>query len=84
MTSVVLSWRYATKNPSCIRILARPYPSRLVHVFASTRYRASPFSLQAQYKFLSSKGKTAPAMTFLTLKTLRPLWSQLLTKEARG
>jgi len=34
--------------------------------------------MNAQYKFLKSKGKSQPAMLFLVLKTLRPLWSKLL------
>ena len=34
--------------------------------------------LNAQYEFLSSKGKAGTARAFWVLKTLRPLWSKLL------
>eukprot|EP01135_Chromosphaera_perkinsii_P007534 Nk52_evm18s913 gene=Nk52_evmTU18s913 len=40
-------------------------------------FLAEPF-LDAQYKFLSGKGKTQPAMLFWVLKATRPLWSKLL------
>jgi len=40
-------------------------------------FLSTPF-LQAQYKFLQSKGKTQQAMVFWLLKTLRPLWSKML------
>ena len=36
-----------------------------------------PF-IDAQYKFLKSKGKTQAANTFWFLKVTRPLWSKLL------
>ena len=34
--------------------------------------------LDAQYKFLKSKGKSSQATVFMILKSLRPLWSKLL------
>ncbi len=37
----------------------------------------TPF-LDAQYRFLKSKGKTQLAAMFWVLKTFRPLWSKLL------
>jgi len=40
-------------------------------------FLAPPF-MNAQYKFLKSKGKTVPAYTFWFLKTTRPLWGKLL------
>jgi peroxisomal 3,2-trans-enoyl-CoA isomerase len=40
-------------------------------------FLAAPF-LDAQYKFLKSKGKTQLANTFWFLKASRPLWSKLL------
>lgn len=38
----------------------------------------SPKFLEGQFKFLASKKKTAPALTFLALRVTRPLWSRLL------
>ena len=35
-------------------------------------------TLQAQYEFLKSKGKSSQANVFMLIKTLRPLWSKLL------
>ena len=40
-------------------------------------FLATPF-LEAQYKFLKSKGKTTNATLFWFLKTSRPVWSKLL------
>ncbi len=40
-------------------------------------FLAVPF-IDAQYKFLKSKGKTQAANTFWFLKVTRPLWSRLL------
>ena len=40
-------------------------------------FLAAPF-IDAQYKFLKSKGKTQAANTFWFLKVTRPLWSKLL------
>ena len=40
-------------------------------------FLAYPF-LNAQYKFLQSKGKTGNAAVFWFLKTTRSLWSKLL------
>lgn len=34
--------------------------------------------LDAQYRFLKSKGKTGPSVAFWFLKTLRPLWARML------
>jgi enoyl-CoA hydratase/carnithine racemase len=34
--------------------------------------------LENQFKFLASKKKTGPALTFLALRVTRPLWSRLL------
>mmetsp|Transcript_5464 Transcript_5464/g.7100 ORF Transcript_5464/g.7100 Transcript_5464/m.7100 type:complete len:336 (-) Transcript_5464:74-1081(-) len=41
-----------------------------------------PTFLQGQINFLTSKGKTQPALAFKALLALRPLWSKLLTKES--
>ena len=38
----------------------------------------SPKFLEGQFKFLASKKKTGPALTFLALRVTRPLWSRLL------
>ena len=40
-------------------------------------FLAYPF-LDAQYKFLKSKGKTQTAAMFWVLKTFRPIWSKFL------
>lgn len=40
-------------------------------------FLAYPF-LDAQYKFLKSKGKTQTAAVFWFLKTSRPIWSKFL------
>ena len=40
-------------------------------------FLAVPF-IDAQYKFLKSKGKTQAANTFRFIKLTRPLWSKLL------
>jgi Delta3-Delta2-enoyl-CoA isomerase len=41
-----------------------------------------PNFLQGQIDFLTSKGKTQPAMFFKLLLATRPLWSKLLKKES--
>ena len=38
----------------------------------------SPAFLLGQYRFLRSKNKTGPALTFLALRLTHPLWSRLL------
>ncbi len=38
----------------------------------------SPPFLMGQYRFLRSKNKTGPALTFLALRLTHPLWSRLL------
>jgi enoyl-CoA hydratase/carnithine racemase len=42
-------------------------------------FLSAPF-MQAQFKFLWSKNKRAPATMFFTMWALRPLWSRLLSK----
>lgn len=44
----------------------------LGHAFLSSKF------INAQYDFLSSKGKTAPAVMFKLLSLTRPLWIRLL------
>jgi len=40
--------------------------------------------LEGQRAFLSSRGKTAPAMAFSALKATRPVWSMLLPPKGHG
>ncbi len=40
-------------------------------------FLAAPF-LMGQYRFLKSRGKWVPALTFLALRATRPAWSRLL------
>lgn len=40
-------------------------------------FLAAPF-LMGQYRFLKSRGKWGPALTFLALRATRPAWSRLL------
>jgi enoyl-CoA hydratase/carnithine racemase len=46
-------------------------------VVLAQAFLASPF-LMGQYRFLRSRGKYGPALTFLGLRVTRPIWSLLL------